>query len=85
MVPTGPGITRFEDAPDHPEPAGTIVVHAGLPVAAGVHASDLGGGVRWIDAHGHRSAGYARELTLACPEDRDGWVTELREPLADTP
>ncbi|MFD9411365.1 MerR family transcriptional regulator [Streptomyces sp. NPDC059989] len=37
---------------------------------------------RWIDAHGHRSAGYARELSLACPEDRDQWVTELQEPLA---
>ncbi|MGW0751058.1 MerR family transcriptional regulator [Streptomyces sp. NPDC002587] len=36
---------------------------------------------RWIDAHGHRSAGYARELTLACPEDPDQWVTELQEPL----
>ncbi|GGS12849.1 MerR family transcriptional regulator [Streptomyces nojiriensis] len=39
---------------------------------------------RWIDAHGHRSAGYARELTLACPEDPDQWVTELQEPLAAT-
>ncbi|MFD8635820.1 GyrI-like domain-containing protein, partial [Streptomyces sp. NPDC059656] len=37
---------------------------------------------RWIDAHGHRSAGYARELTLACPEDKEQWVTELQEPLA---
>ncbi|MEU6315481.1 MerR family transcriptional regulator [Streptomyces sp. NPDC047014] len=36
---------------------------------------------RWIDAHGHRSAGYARELTLACPEDPAQWVTELQEPL----
>ncbi|MFE9927964.1 MerR family transcriptional regulator [Streptomyces sp. NPDC005533] len=37
---------------------------------------------RWIDAHGHRSAGYARELTLSCPEDPEQWVTELQEPLA---
>ncbi|KUJ41339.1 MerR family transcriptional regulator [Streptomyces albus subsp. albus] len=36
----------------------------------------------WIDASGHRSTGYARELTLACPEDRSQWVTELQEPLA---
>ncbi|MFI5544304.1 MerR family transcriptional regulator [Streptomyces sp. NPDC051815] len=36
---------------------------------------------RWIDAHGHRSAGYTRELTLACPEDPAQWVTELQEPL----
>ncbi|MFE5807869.1 MerR family transcriptional regulator [Streptomyces sp. NPDC056491] len=39
---------------------------------------------RWIDAHGHRSAGYARELSLACPEDPQQWVTELQEPLAAT-
>ncbi|MFJ3963616.1 MerR family transcriptional regulator [Streptomyces sp. NPDC090036] len=39
---------------------------------------------RWIDAHGHRSAGYARELSLACPEDPEQWVTELQEPLAAT-
>lgn len=36
---------------------------------------------QWIDANGERSGGYARELTLACPEDRDQWVTELQEPL----
>lgn len=36
---------------------------------------------QWIDANGERSAGYAREVSLACPEDRDQWVTELQEPL----
>ncbi|WP_328901668.1 MerR family transcriptional regulator [Streptomyces sp. NBC_00441] len=36
---------------------------------------------RWIDANGYRSAGYAREISLECPEDRDGWVTELQEPV----
>ncbi|MEV3860788.1 MerR family transcriptional regulator [Streptomyces sp. NPDC050095] len=36
---------------------------------------------RWIDAHGHRSAGYPREINLECPENRDDWVTELQEPL----
>jgi len=37
---------------------------------------------RWLDAHGHRSAGYAREVTLECPEDREKWVTELQVPMA---
>ncbi len=37
---------------------------------------------RWIDAGGHRSAGYAREISLECPADRQDWVTELQEPLA---
>lgn len=36
----------------------------------------------WIDAGGHRSAGYAREVNLECPADREKWVTELQEPLA---
>ncbi|QDY76413.1 MerR family transcriptional regulator [Streptomyces qinzhouensis] len=40
---------------------------------------------RWIDAHGHRSAGYAREVTLECPPDREKWVTELQEPLLRQP
>ncbi|MFF4392906.1 MerR family transcriptional regulator [Streptomyces sp. NBC_00853] len=114
VVPTGPGTAYYEDAAAG-GPAGAVLVHAGLPVAAEVRAEDLGGEVRivtlpaveraatvvhhgsmdgvlptsqalarWIDAHGHRSAGYARELTLACPEDPDQWVTELQEPLAAT-
>jgi effector-binding domain-containing protein len=37
---------------------------------------------QWIEAHGYRSAGYARELYLDCPEDQDKWVTELQEPIA---
>ncbi|MDD9376018.1 MerR family transcriptional regulator [Streptomyces sp. ZAF1911] len=36
---------------------------------------------QWIDANGERSSGYAREVSLACPADRDQWVTELQEPL----
>lgn len=37
---------------------------------------------RWIDAGGHRSAGYPREVYLECPPDTAAWVTELQEPLA---
>ncbi|MEU4727559.1 MerR family transcriptional regulator [Streptomyces sp. NPDC023588] len=112
VVPTGPGIASYEDAPGA-EPGTAVLVRAGLPVAASVRAEDLGGAVRivtlpaveraatvvhrgsmdgvlptaqalarWIDAHGHRSVGYARELTLACPEDPDQWVTELQQPLS---
>jgi DNA-binding transcriptional MerR regulator/predicted transcriptional regulator YdeE len=36
---------------------------------------------RWMDAHGHRGAGPARELYLECPADPAHWVTELQEPL----
>ncbi len=38
--------------------------------------------VRWLDTHGHRSAGPQRELYLEVPEDPDSWVTELQEPIA---
>ncbi|MFJ8858494.1 MerR family transcriptional regulator [Streptomyces sp. NPDC102451] len=36
----------------------------------------------WIDDHGRRPAGYAREVSLECPEDWEEWVTELQLPLA---
>ncbi|EIV92113.1 MerR family transcriptional regulator [Frankia sp. QA3] len=37
---------------------------------------------RWIDAHGHRSAGYAREVYLSCPPHApERWVTELQAPI----
>jgi DNA-binding transcriptional MerR regulator len=36
---------------------------------------------RWIDAGGHSSAGYAREVYLECPADKEKWVTELQVPL----
>jgi DNA-binding transcriptional MerR regulator len=39
---------------------------------------------RWIDASGYRPAGYAREVTLECPADRDRWVTELQQPIDTT-
>ena len=38
---------------------------------------------RWVDAHGHRSTGPARELYLECPADPAEWVTELQAPLTD--
>ncbi|MGW1224025.1 MerR family transcriptional regulator [Streptomyces sp. NPDC001478] len=106
--PTGPGIARYEDAP---EGGGAIVVHAGVTVSAPLGpVGDTGVTVvelepveaativhrgpmatvlpttqtlaRWIDAGGRRSAGYAREVSLECPEDESLWVTELQEPLA---
>ncbi|WP_103503380.1 MULTISPECIES: MerR family transcriptional regulator [unclassified Streptomyces] len=39
---------------------------------------------RWIDAHGHRAAGYAREVNLECPANRDDWVTELQTPVTSS-
>jgi DNA-binding transcriptional MerR regulator len=39
---------------------------------------------RWIDANGHRSAGYNRELYLNISADTAEWVTELQEPIASS-
>jgi DNA-binding transcriptional MerR regulator len=36
---------------------------------------------RWIDASGHRSVGYARELMVEWSPDPEQWVTELQQPL----
>ncbi|MFF3456286.1 MerR family transcriptional regulator [Streptomyces sp. NPDC002730] len=60
------------------ERAATIV-HRGPMDAIVPTAQNL---ARWIDAGDHRSAGYAREVNLECPADREKWVTELQEPLA---
>jgi DNA-binding transcriptional MerR regulator len=53
------------------------------PAIAYYEDSPDGDGVlaRWIDANGHRSAGYNRELYLESGQDRDAWVTELQEPI----
>ncbi|MEV0782704.1 MerR family transcriptional regulator [Streptomyces sp. NPDC050423] len=107
VAPTGPGIARYEDAP---QGGGAVVVHAGVTVSAPVgplgdtgvtvvelppfeaatviHRGPMNGVLptaqalaRWIDGSGYRSAGYAREVSLECPEDEAKWVTELQEPV----
>ncbi|MBT2366456.1 MerR family transcriptional regulator [Streptomyces sp. ISL-10] len=60
------------------ERAATIV-HRG-PMDAVVPTAQIL--ARWIEAGGHRSAGYAREVYVECPPDKERWVTELQEPLA---
>ncbi|MGW4205410.1 MerR family transcriptional regulator [Streptomyces sp. NPDC004726] len=59
------------------ERAATIVHHGSLDAVVPT-AQTL---AHWIEASGQRSAGYAREVTLECPEDIEKWVTELQEPL----
>ncbi|MEW1547143.1 MerR family transcriptional regulator [Streptomyces tsukubensis] len=74
---------------DRPGPDVAVVVLPALERAATiVHRGSMDSVVptsqtlaRWVDAHGHRSAGFAREVTLECPPDREKWVTELQEPL----
>jgi len=59
------------------EEAATIV-HRGSMDAVLPTVQTLAG---WIGANGYRSAGYARELYLECPEDPEGWVAEIQEPI----
>ncbi|MFF5333537.1 MerR family transcriptional regulator [Streptomyces sp. NPDC013181] len=78
FAPVGPvgdtGITVVE----LPEFEAATIVHRGSMDAVLPTTQTL---ARWIDANGYRSAGYAREISLECPEDRDAWVTELQEPV----
>ena len=37
----------------------------------------------WIEENGLRTVGLSREVTLQCPADEDGWVTELQMAVAD--
>jgi DNA-binding transcriptional MerR regulator len=75
-APLQEGTVRVLDLP--PLDRAATIVHRGpmdtvLPTAQAL--------ARWIDTHGHRSAGYPREVNLECPENRDDWVTELQAPV----
>ncbi|MDX3576783.1 MULTISPECIES: MerR family transcriptional regulator [unclassified Streptomyces] len=72
-------VLRVVDLPSLEEAA--TIVHRGsmdtvLPTAQAL--------ARWIDAGGYRPTGYAREVNLECPENRDEWVTELQTPVTRT-
>ncbi|MFJ1768576.1 MerR family transcriptional regulator [Amycolatopsis sp. NPDC088138] len=74
----GPGDLNGLSVADLPATRAATLVHRGaidgvLPSWQAV--------VRWIEEHGHRSAGAQRELYLDCPADPAGWVTELQEPI----
>ncbi|CAM5449230.1 MerR family transcriptional regulator [Streptomyces spiroverticillatus] len=70
------GELRVLDLP--PVEQAATIVHRGPMAAILTPVQRLG---QWIDANGHRSAGYPREINLECPPDQDDWVTELQEPI----
>ena len=76
-APLQDGAFRVLDLP--PIDRAATIVHRGSmdTVLPTVHAL-----ARWIDGNGHRSTGYAREINLECPDNRDDWVTELQVPVA---
>ncbi|MFE2941326.1 MerR family transcriptional regulator [Streptomyces sp. NPDC059255] len=66
-----------------------IVEVPGIPLAATIiHHGPMDGVLptthalaHWIAAHGYRSIGLAREVSLDCPDDTTAWVTELQQPI----
>jgi DNA-binding transcriptional MerR regulator/effector-binding domain-containing protein len=78
-VDLGPG-SGFEVVDLPPIEAATLVHHGSMDTAD-FAVQQLG---RWIEANGYHSLGYARELNLECPPDRNLWVTELQEPIVKT-
>jgi DNA-binding transcriptional MerR regulator len=61
------------------ERAATMLHHGSMDgVVASYEALAL-----WIEDNGLRSVGLSREVTLQCPADPDGWVTELQMAVAD--
>ncbi|WP_430786084.1 MerR family transcriptional regulator [Actinoplanes sp. G11-F43] len=61
-----------------PIPQAATIVHRGSMDAIMPTAQIL---AQWIDVNGYRADGYAREINLECPENRDDWVTELQVPV----
>ncbi|MFE4514584.1 MerR family transcriptional regulator [Kitasatospora sp. NPDC056783] len=82
-VPVGPSVRPgghgFEVLDLAPIEEAATIVHRGSMDGVLGTSQEL---ARFIEENGYRSAGYARELYLECPEDPAGWVTELQEPVA---
>ncbi|MFH9349197.1 MerR family transcriptional regulator [Kitasatospora sp. NPDC017646] len=75
-VPGGRDDFEVVDLPPVAE-AATIVHRGSMDAAMGSFQALA----RFIEEHGYRSAGYARERYLETPEDVSGWVVELQEPV----
>ncbi|AUY50872.1 MerR family transcriptional regulator [Streptomyces sp. CB01881] len=75
---TGAGESGFAvvDLPEIAE-AATIVHRGSMDDAVGAFQTLA----RFIAENGYRSAGYARELYLECPDAQADWVTEFQEPV----
>lgn len=87
------GVVAHAAVPVNVEPGGdhglTVVDVPGIEKAATIlHHGDMADVLTtaqtlagWMDANGHSSAGYSREVYLEAMGDRSTWVTELQEPL----
>ncbi len=73
ITPSGPLIAYYEDGP-----AAATILHRGSMETV---LSSYQALAKWVDAHGYRASGPAREYYLDCPADGDKWVTELQQPV----
>ncbi|SDT42850.1 MerR family transcriptional regulator [Actinoplanes derwentensis] len=78
QVAGGPETTDFSVRDLAPIAQAATIVHHGSMDSVVPTAQTL---AQWIDANGYRADGYAREINLECPENRDDWVTELQVPI----
>ncbi|MFJ8010100.1 MerR family transcriptional regulator [Streptomyces fagopyri] len=72
------GGTDFQVVPLPPVERAATIVHRGMTHGF-LSTSQLL--VRWVDVHGYRFDGHAREVTLGSPENPDECVAELQAPV----
>ncbi|HWS34907.1 MAG TPA: MerR family transcriptional regulator [Actinoplanes sp.] len=77
-VAEGPSTDDFSVRVLAPIPQAATILHHGSMDSVVPTAQTL---ARWIDANGYRADGYAREISLECPESREEWITELQVPV----
>ena len=80
-LPVSPGVTAGQDfqvVSLPPVERAATIVHRGM-IHGFLGTSQLL--VRWVDAHGYRFDGHAREVTLSSSENPDECVAELQAPV----
>jgi DNA-binding transcriptional MerR regulator len=83
-LPVSPGVIEGQDfqvVSLPPVERAATIVHRGM-IHGFLGTSQLL--VRWVDAHGYRFDGHAREVTLNSSENPDEWVAELQAPVVTT-
>jgi DNA-binding transcriptional MerR regulator/effector-binding domain-containing protein len=83
-LPVSPGVIGSQDPQVvslPPVERAATIVHHGM-IHGFLSTSQLL--ARWVDAHGYRFDGHAREVTLHSSENPDEWVVELQAPVIRT-
>ncbi|MEV6909328.1 MerR family transcriptional regulator [Amycolatopsis sp. NPDC051071] len=72
------GIEGFSTVSLAEVPAAATILHHGSMETV---LSSYQALAKWVDAHGYRASGPAREFYLDCAAEPDTWVTELQQPI----